>query len=71
MVTWEACVRSLHRLSQGLSGSVSGADSRVIFDSSFTSCCFLKIPSHEILANSCSNWFFNSKQCFGPAPAMQ
>lgn len=31
-----------------LGGFASEAHSKVIFDSSFTSCCFLKIPSHEI-----------------------
>lgn len=33
-----------------LGGFASEAHSRVIFDSSFTSCCFLKIPNHEIPA---------------------
>lgn len=49
-------------------GSVSEAHNTVIFDSSFTSCCFLKIPSHEIPAPTVC--FYGSQASGWPSNAV-
>jgi hypothetical protein len=50
------CCGARRRPSKHLGGFASEAHSKVIFDSSFTSCCFLKILSHEILSSTVFLW---------------